>query len=111
MDWNVYKIAPIDFGWKHLRTVKETLTDIASSEGDFHHPDGLNTSNSKHFLEAWESAKAVASIHGWEGDFREDPSVFWLPSEGDFDYAFAFKQENDGTTFIVSPRALPWLPN
>lgn len=109
MNWHVYAIIPIDFGWEHLKTIQETLVAIASSHDEIEHPDGLNTSNARLFLEAWESAKAKASEHGWEGDFRNEPAVFWLPSEGDFDYAFVFKQENNGTTFVVSPQALPWL--
>ena len=109
MSWHVYDLIPIDFGWEHVKSVKETLSAIASSHEEFNHPDGLNTANAKLFLEAWESAKVAASERGWEGDFRQDPAVFWLPSGHDFDYGFVFKQDNNGITFVVSPHALPWL--
>jgi len=109
MNWHVYALPAIDFGWGHVKTVKETLVAIAGSQEELDHPDGLDTANAKVFLDAWESAKAAALGNGWEGDFRHEPSVFWLPSEGYFDYAFVFKQENDGATFVVSPHALPWL--
>lgn len=109
MKWHVYDLIPIDFGWQHSKTVREALAEIAESQEEFDHPDGLNTKGAKAFLEAWESAKAAATVKGWEGDFRQDPIVFWLPSGHGFDYGFAFKQDNNGTTFVVSPHALPWL--
>jgi hypothetical protein len=109
MNWHVYELLAIDFGWEHVKTVKDTLLAIASGPDELNHPDGLNAANAKAFLDAWESAKNAASEKGWEGDFRQEPSVFWLPSEGHFDYGFVFKQHNNGDTFVVSPHSLPWL--
>lgn len=46
----------------------------------------------------------------WEGDVRDEVYVFGLPTE---DYmlevGYIIKQDNDGTTFIVSPKPLDWL--
>lgn len=109
MNWHVYELLAIDFGWEHVKTVKETLVAIANGPDELSHPDGLNSANAKAFLDAWESAKSAASEKGWEGDFRHEPSVFWLPSEGDFNYGFVFKQDNNGDTYVVPPHALPWL--
>lgn len=41
--------------------------------------------------------------------FRVGPYIFWVPNETGFAYAFAFKQDNSGTTFIVSPVELQWV--
>lgn len=109
MSWFVYGIPPIDFGWAHLKTVKDTLTSIASFCDNFNNPDGINTLEAKNFLDSWEEAKAAAKNAGWEGDFKHEPCVFWLPSESEFDFAFVFKQDNNGTTFVVSRIALAWL--
>ena len=39
-----------------------------------------------------EEAKILAARAGWEGDFSEDPRVFWIPDELEFKYGFAIKQ-------------------
>jgi hypothetical protein len=111
MDWHVYRVPPIDFGWQHLRTVEETLRAIMADANDAEQleNEGLNSNGAAAFLAAWDSAKSAATSKKWEGDFREEPAVFWLPAEGDFDYAFVFKQDNNGDTFVVSPHKLPWL--
>lgn len=109
MKWTVYEILPIDFGWENLKSVKATFHALAEGHDEFEHPDGINTDEVRGFLTAWESAKQAAKQHGWEGDFRNDPSVFWLPAEHSFEFGFVIKQDNNGTTFVVSPRPLPWL--
>lgn len=59
------------------------------------------------------ACKAVATLAAWEGDVREGPYVIPIPGGewGAFEpeLAFAWKQGNNGTTFIVSPVELPWL--
>lgn len=109
MKWHVYEIIPIDFGWENLKTVKETVATIAGFNDVVKDIEGVNSSAVRGFLDRWDSAKSEASRKGWEGDFRHDPIVFWLPNEYDFEYGFVFKQENNGTTFVVSPFPLPWL--
>ena len=109
MSWFVYCIPPIDLGWIHLKTVKDTLMSIANTYDNFNNPDGINTFEAKRFLDSWEKAKAAAKNAGWEGNFRHEPYVLWLPSESEFDFAFVFKQDNNGTTFVVSRLALTWL--
>jgi hypothetical protein len=37
-----------------------------------------------------------------------DPVVFWVPVEDSFRYGFVFKQDNNGSTFVVSPVPMPW---
>lgn len=61
----------------------------------------------------FDFAKAcvLASEVGWEGDFATYPRLMWLPnpSQGDWVYAFAWKQRNNGTCFVVSPIELVHL--
>jgi len=56
-------------------------------------------------------ACVLASKAGWEGDFSEDPKIFWLPDpeSGDWAYGFAWKQANNGTCFVASPIELSYL--
>jgi hypothetical protein len=53
----------------------------------------------------------LAERHGWEGDFSFPARVLWLLEEGSnaFAYAFVWKQDHNGTTYVVSPYPLPWL--
>ncbi len=111
MSWYVYDIIPIDFGWENLNTVKETLSTLAAADGSEFTTkrNDINDEAVLEFIDKWASAKDAASAKGWEGDFRHEPCVFWLPSEINFACGFVFKQDNNGTTFVVSPEPLPWL--
>lgn len=58
--------------------------------------------------QAYELAKKV----GWEGDIREGPYIAGLPTHETADdghIMIAWKQDNNGDTFVVSPYKLPWL--
>lgn len=107
MNWFLYSLPPIDHGWQHLKTVKETLALIAKSDDEMHGAGDFDSDEITSFMRRWESAKEAAKDHGWEGDFRGQPRVFWIPSENEFDVGFVFKQDNNGTTFVVSPQELP----
>jgi hypothetical protein len=113
MKWIAYAVNPIDFHWEHLQTVQTVAAKLAEGEADEvvtgeHGASGGLVSG---FLSALDTAKELARKKGWEGDFRpgHEPRVFWLPGENEFHYAFVWKQENNGDTFIVSPLALPWV--
>lgn len=109
MSFITYKIGPVDHGWEHLQTVQETLVKLSSNaESEITHND-IDPDEVLNFLNAWKSAKQTAVEKGWEGDFRHKPCVFWLPSEVSFEFGFVFKQDNNGTTFILSPQPLPSL--
>ncbi len=107
MTWIVYSVGPIDHGWENLKTVKETLAVIASGEVEIEETKDVNAEAVQQFLADWSSAKEAAEKEGWEGDFRHEPRVFWLPSYENFAYGFVFKQDNNGETFVVSPQVLP----
>lgn len=115
MNWHAYYVSsPID-SWGGLKTIKETVQTLAEEfEGGncaewLAECDEATSLDIQEFLANWDSAKVAAKDAGWEGDFREPPMVFWLPCETECRYGFAFKQENNGSTFVVSPLALPWL--
>ena len=108
--WKAYMIDPIDWGWERLKTVAETLSDIAADYNDeFDETGDVNKEEVEKFIFSWLHAKQAAKEVGWEGDFREPPRVFWLPGDNHFEYGFAFKQDNNGTTFVVSPQPLPGI--
>ena len=61
------------------------------------------------FSKRWETAKDAAFAAGWEGGFREEPRVFLVPDECDFLIGFVIKQDNNGTTYVMSPVEMPHL--
>jgi hypothetical protein len=106
-----YHISPIDFAWQQLKTVVETASELASDEAEL---AVMGASSSEYpeaaeFLSDWKEAKSMAYAEGWEGDFRQGPVVFWVPTSDSFKYGFAFKQDNNGSTFVISPVPMPWL--
>jgi hypothetical protein len=64
------------------------------------------------FLADFAYALRLAKDTGqWEGDYNYEPRVFWSPDPDlfRFSYGFVWKQDNNGTTFIISPQPLKWL--
>lgn len=97
-----YSLAPIDFweGW---------LT-----EGQYKIALVTQSDQAARALARYESfrdrALDLGRDLGWEGDFREGPFVSGLPSnDNDAPVVIAWKQDNNGSTFVVSPLELPWL--
>lgn len=106
-----YHIAPIDTGWENLRTVDQTIEDLDTVELRAN-PKGYGPApdvSVDDFEYAWGEAKELAYGAGWEGDFKHDPVVFWVPVTDGFQYGFVFKQDNNGSTFVVSPVPMPWF--
>jgi hypothetical protein len=89
---HVYSIPPFDF-WDGWLTEKEYLQRSERPVGYY-----------SFRAVAFERARAM----GWEGDIREGPYVAGLPYE-ERDIIVAWKQDNNGQTFIASPVELPWL--
>ncbi len=57
-----------------------------------------------------EHAKRRFHEAGWEGDIRMGPFFAGLPTSDITGVVMVgLKQDNNGTTFIWSPYALPWL--
>ncbi len=107
----VYVITPIDFGWDHLPTVDDTLKMIKRDE-DRHkegHEDYDLAYESGKFSKDWDEALSAAQAMGMSSDLRQDPSVLWLPDELMMRYSFVFKEDGNGTTYVVSHIEMPWL--
>ena len=101
---------PIDWwqGWTHQ---KDYLKALASDDEVI---DGSHTDGIVAYGEALGEAKRLALNAGWEGDMRDGPYVSALPDldcTGLCPILIAWKQDNNGTTFIFSPFELPWLKN
>lgn len=108
--WYAYSIPPIDSRWHHLHRLEDVSTSLAG--GDEEPPgdgSGFDGDAVSRFATKWEEAKVAAGAAGWEGDFRHEPRVFWLPVDESFEYGFVFKQDNNGDTYVVSPVPLGWL--
>jgi hypothetical protein len=65
------------------------------------------------FYEAFrDKAMELARGLGWRGDIRDGPFIAGMPT---FEirhtslFLVAWKQDDDGLTFIASPVPLPWL--
>lgn len=94
-----YELSPIDW-WAGSLPFEMYLMTL-------HDPDEVQAAYA-----LLNEAKRLATLKGWEGDMREGPYVFALPpSDGycNFDVGIAFKQDNNGQTYVTSPRPLPWL--
>lgn len=109
MHWHVYRLEPIDYGWHHLATVREALAASATPCEGSDPREGVDSATSLAFLQGWESAKDAAVAAGWDGRFRLEPRVFWIPGELEMLHGFVFKQDHNGATFVVSPRELAYL--
>jgi len=107
----IYVIPPIDFGWEHLPTVEDTLKAIKRDEEIRSDGDELYdlAYRSEKFSKDWEQAVTVAKSMGMSSDFRQEPSVLWMPSELQMEYGFVFKEDSNGTTYVVSQLEMPWL--
>ncbi|WP_341020752.1 hypothetical protein [Brevundimonas diminuta] len=106
MKIHVYAAAPIDFwqGWQHT----STAVTLARDENGL--PPDLKI-NRDDFAPFFQTVKELAHELGWEGDMSQGPFVSMLPdikSGGGYLVA-AFKQSNNGVTFIGSQVELPYL--
>lgn len=108
--WMLYQINPIDDKWDMLATAAETLKKLITTDDV---EDGTSTvgisEEAYAFMHNYMFVLAEAKRRGWEGDFREELRVLWLPHEVEFAYAFVWKQDNNGDTFVASPVPMPWL--
>lgn len=112
MSWYVYEISPIDANWEHLSTVDSVAKKLASDEAasEVRHGVPVNpTPSYRDFMSSWSSAQDAARDKGWDGVFRVAPVVTWYPVEESFDVGFVLKQDNNGTTYVVSPVRLTHL--
>lgn len=117
----VYMIEPIDdwTGWMD----KAALLSSVFFEDFVEPPPALTISERiKHDIERGrgvlsvfeQRAFSMARTAGWEGDIRQGPYFSALPPASHDNHCYAaimmaFKQDNNGQTFIATPYALPWI--
>lgn len=98
----IYAISPIDFwfGWTPLDKALEGV----------HPDDDFAREFYDDILTRFEKVKPWALAAGWEGDMRGGAYFVPIPWEtGGYEFLLAWKQDNNGMTFVVSPTPLSWL--
>lgn len=101
----VYMIDPIDF-WVGWMTENEFKANI---DLRYWGPNERKHAWNEYLTLKWKALGAARNV-GWEGDIREGPLISAIPSaDGDVRYIIAWKQDNNGTTFVATPYPLPWL--
>lgn len=104
--WHGYHVAPIDLGWNDLLTVDAYVKQYV----DAGYPNSDVKEVRQYFTTLMARIEKVATESLlWEGDFREVPHIFHLPTEIEFSVGIVFKQDNNGSTFLFSPVELPWI--
>lgn len=106
IDIFVYGVEPIDawLAWSDEEQLKASVDRWCSSE---------RRSGFWAFYEAFrDQSMEIARSLGWQGDIREGPFVAGVPTfeiRNTSLFMVAWKQDDDGLTFIASPVRLPWL--
>src|SRR5262245_24164841 len=110
----VYQIDPIDTwgGWKLLKDVLAEIDLSTEQRDEVKAWTDHYAYNSGALLDALKQAHHLATLLDIEAnDVREGPYLAPLPENNCCPTAFllAWKQDNNGTTYIASPYPLPWL--
>jgi hypothetical protein len=105
----VYYCPPIDW-WVGWMTETEFLNHRMTNDywdPHIHRTNPVVTDYVTFTTSAYQLAKEVM----WEGDMRDGPYVAGLPDPdaGGWCFVVAWKQDNNGTTFVASHRELEWL--
>jgi hypothetical protein len=117
--YHVYVLPPVDIGWGMFKTVRQVIDiacdDIKKRAADnfenlLYHGRGVYRSevDISDFLENYDQSLRAAKKTGWwEGDMRHEPVVVPLVRELEGEYGFMWKQDNNGTTFVVTSEEMP----
>lgn len=107
----VYSLPPIDWwaGWIPLK--KFNSEDFADEYADDDFAPDYTPQGFKRRVETLlhEAQELAASELGFEGDMRQGPFLSALPGENESLPLLAWKQDNNGTTFVASLVPLPHL--
>ena len=107
----VYRLDPIDNGWMPWDALIARAPKPKTSP-DYWDQDWFDLSPDASVVRStFARAQHLAKRLGWEGDIREGPYFAPLPENDTHPSAFllAWKQDNNGATFVASPFNLPWL--
>lgn len=103
----IYPRMAID-SWAGWLTETQYIAQLRELNKDYGNPDAAI----KEYRELKETAFELALKAGWEGDVRDEPHVAGLPgaeSQDDGHIMIAWKQDNNGDTFVASPFKLTWF--
>lgn len=106
-----YRINPVDFGWEDLLPADEYRRRLALryAECDHVYERQELLDRIQQFETFFAAAMDAGQEVGWEGDFRKEPHVGFVPVEVSMSSYIIWKQDNNGDTFVVSHLELPWL--
>lgn len=100
-----YRLPPIDFwlGWATVATMFEDPDPLV--------PDPEDSDQTDLVRRVILHAKIqILRRTSWQGDLRDPERLFPIPvADPECPLGVCLKQDNNGTTFIWSPVALPWL--
>ncbi len=94
-----YALTPIDH-WTGWMSEAEFLSQLG---------EGYMPVDESAYLATKDRALDLARSAGWEGDIRQGPFIAGLPTNDEHLFLLGWKQDNNGTTYIVSPYRLPWV--
>lgn len=108
-----YSLAPIDF-WTGWLTEEQYLLQLAEEAIRSENYTATLEQIAARYQRQKARAFALAKEIGWEGDIRQGcgPFIAGLPADepgADSQIMIAWKQHNNGETFVVSPQPLPAL--
>ncbi|RYG57718.1 MAG: hypothetical protein EON56_01825 [Alphaproteobacteria bacterium] len=97
-----YALPPMDI-WAGWSKPESLLTDHWE-----HHSGSIQRDA---YLQQLARSEAIARAAGWEGDKRSGPYIAGLPYDSvtDTPFMIGWKQDSNGTTFVVSPFRLEYL--
>lgn len=107
----VYQIAPLDFGWGRFVHVDEYVASLVLADKETRLVEGeaeFGTSVVAFYVFLHRALKAARKA-GWDGDFRDEPHVGFLPSAHEPIIFLIWKHDNNGVTFVASHVELPYL--
>ena len=112
----VYSLSPIDDwrGWQKPEDLFRAAIDTSPDANPAGKDEPLGAFEPHRWARAWTSARAAARKLQWKGDIRPGggPYITILPAAepgGLPLFVIAWKQQDNGTTFVASPVRLSWL--
>lgn len=114
--YHVYVLLPVDIGWGLFKTVSEVIDTICDAVKQRAKNDVVlavepgrpwEVDLNNFVVAYYQSVRAVESTGWWEGDMRHEAVVVPLVREVECEYGFMWKQDNNGTTFVVTPEPIP----
>ena len=108
-------LPPVDIGWQLFKTVSQVIEVACNDAKDMavhRFKDGIDRGpmiwhsevDIGDFLESYyRSLRAAKDTGWWEGDMRHEAVVVPFVRELEGEYGFMWKQDNNGTTFVVTP--------